>query len=118
VPVQPAARAWSWGLRPHAVRRHRVHHPNLTASGLDGRPVIPATAHIRLASSEYNDGTRILRRGYSFTDGIDPQEGTPPSSGCRSRWPTTHSTSTSSMSPAPCSPSASSTGARPELCPW
>ncbi len=37
---------------------------------------IPAHAHIRLASFEQNGGTRILRRGYSFTDGIDPQAGT------------------------------------------
>ena len=41
-----------------------------------GSPAIPAGAHIRLASSEHNGGTRILRRGYSFTDGIDPQAGT------------------------------------------
>jgi deferrochelatase/peroxidase EfeB len=33
--------------------------------------VIPADAHIRLAAPEENDGTRLLRRGYSFTDGID-----------------------------------------------
>jgi deferrochelatase/peroxidase EfeB len=42
----------------------------------DGQPAIPAHAHIRLASFEHNGGTRILRRGYSFTDGIDPQTGT------------------------------------------
>jgi deferrochelatase/peroxidase EfeB len=41
-----------------------------------GQLVIPANAHIRLASHEENDGTRILRRGYSFTDGIDPVRGT------------------------------------------
>jgi len=33
--------------------------------------VIPADAHIRLAAHENNGGLRILRRGYSFTDGID-----------------------------------------------
>ncbi len=37
---------------------------------------IPENAHIRLASHEENDGLRILRRGYSFTDGIDPIRGT------------------------------------------
>jgi deferrochelatase/peroxidase EfeB len=37
---------------------------------------IPARAHIRLASHEHNGGTRILRRGYSYTDGIDPAAGT------------------------------------------
>jgi deferrochelatase/peroxidase EfeB len=50
--------------------------PDFTAAGGDGQPAIPAHAHIRLASFEHNRGTRILRRGYSFTDGIDPQAGT------------------------------------------
>jgi deferrochelatase/peroxidase EfeB len=50
--------------------------PDFTATGSDGRPAIPAHAHIRLASFEHNGGTRILRRGYSFTDGIDSQTGT------------------------------------------
>jgi deferrochelatase/peroxidase EfeB len=35
-----------------------------------GRPVIPVDAHIRLAASEMNGGAKILRRGYSFTDGV------------------------------------------------
>jgi deferrochelatase/peroxidase EfeB len=35
-------------------------------------PVIPADAHIRLAAPASNDGARMLRRGFSFTDGIDP----------------------------------------------
>jgi deferrochelatase/peroxidase EfeB len=35
-----------------------------------GEPVIPVDAHIRLASSEANRGIEILRRGYSFTDGV------------------------------------------------
>jgi deferrochelatase/peroxidase EfeB len=38
----------------------------------DGEPVIPEHAHIRLAAPSENGGTRILRRGFSFTDGIDP----------------------------------------------
>ena len=50
--------------------------PRFTAAGDDGTPAIPAHAHIRLASHENNGGTRILRRGYSYTDGIDPQAGT------------------------------------------
>jgi deferrochelatase/peroxidase EfeB len=50
--------------------------PNFAADAADGQPAIPAHAHIRLASFEHNGGTRILRRGYSFTDGIDPQAGT------------------------------------------
>jgi deferrochelatase/peroxidase EfeB len=50
--------------------------PNFTKKNGLGQPVIPAGAHIRLASHEENGGTRILRRGYSFTDGIDPVRGT------------------------------------------
>jgi deferrochelatase/peroxidase EfeB len=50
--------------------------PEITAAGPAGGPAIPARAHVRLASFEHNGGTRILRRGYSFTDGIDPQAGT------------------------------------------
>jgi deferrochelatase/peroxidase EfeB len=40
-----------------------------------GRPVIPADAHVRLASARENGGERILRRGYSFTDGVDESLG-------------------------------------------
>jgi deferrochelatase/peroxidase EfeB len=41
----------------------------------NGRPVIPADSHVRLASARENDGVRILRRGYSFTDGVDESLG-------------------------------------------
>jgi deferrochelatase/peroxidase EfeB len=41
----------------------------------DGEPVIPVDAHVRLASASANDGERILRRGYSFTDGVDESLG-------------------------------------------
>jgi deferrochelatase/peroxidase EfeB len=50
--------------------------PDFAARNASGQQAIPAHAHIRLASFENNGGTRILRRGYSFTDGIDPQAGT------------------------------------------
>jgi deferrochelatase/peroxidase EfeB len=40
-----------------------------------GEYVIPAGAHIRLAAPENNNGLRILRRGYSYTDGIDAVTG-------------------------------------------
>ncbi len=40
-----------------------------------GRPVIPADSHVRLASASFNGGERILRRGYSFTDGVDERLG-------------------------------------------
>jgi deferrochelatase/peroxidase EfeB len=51
-------------------------NPKFTAKDDQGHPVIPADAHIRLASHEENSGTRLLRRGYSYTDGIDPVRGT------------------------------------------
>jgi deferrochelatase/peroxidase EfeB len=41
----------------------------------NGQPVIPENAHVRLASATLNDGERILRRGYSFTDGVDESLG-------------------------------------------
>jgi deferrochelatase/peroxidase EfeB len=41
----------------------------------NGHPLIPADAHVRLASAKENGGARILRRGYSFTDGVDESLG-------------------------------------------
>jgi deferrochelatase/peroxidase EfeB len=49
--------------------------PDFAANGADGTPVIPDDAHIRLAAHENNAGLRILRRGYSFTDGTDSSTG-------------------------------------------
>ena len=46
---------------------HEFDRPDFQARLFDGRPVIPRHAHIRLAAS----GTRILRRGYSYDDGVD-----------------------------------------------
>lgn len=45
--------------------------PNFHQVGSDGQPVIPANSHIALAAHENNNGVRILRRGYNFTDGIN-----------------------------------------------
>ena len=45
------------------------------AATRSGTPVIPLDAHIRLAAPATNGGQRILRRGYSYTDGIDPETG-------------------------------------------
>jgi deferrochelatase/peroxidase EfeB len=49
--------------------------PDYAAKRADGTPVIPVNAHIRLAAPENNDGRAMLRRGYSFTDGVDPASG-------------------------------------------
>jgi deferrochelatase/peroxidase EfeB len=55
---------------------HAEHDPvNLTARHPNGTLVIPAHAHIREASHVTNHGVRLLRRGYSFTDGIEPGTG-------------------------------------------
>ena len=49
--------------------------PNLSAKTAEGAMVINANAHIRLASPANHGGVRILRRGYSYTDGQDPLTG-------------------------------------------
>jgi len=54
---------------------HEHDQPDLSARGRDGAPVIAVDAHIRLAAPETNGGAKILRRGYSFTDGADPVTG-------------------------------------------
>lgn len=54
---------------------HEFDPVDLSAKKPDGTPVIPLNAHIRLASHVTNNGIRILRRGYSYTDGIDQETG-------------------------------------------
>jgi deferrochelatase/peroxidase EfeB len=41
----------------------------------DGSLLVPKDAHVRLAAPADNGGVKILRRGYSFTDGLDPRTG-------------------------------------------
>jgi deferrochelatase/peroxidase EfeB len=36
---------------------------------------LPADSHVRLAAPSSNDGVKLLRRGYSFTDGLDDRLG-------------------------------------------
>lgn len=45
--------------------------PDFAAVGGDGEPLIAANAHIRLAHPTSNQGHRMLRRGYNYTDGTD-----------------------------------------------
>ncbi|HEY7105270.1 MAG TPA: iron uptake transporter deferrochelatase/peroxidase subunit [Acidimicrobiia bacterium] len=52
--------------------RTREHQAVDLKARSDGELVIPADAHIRLAAPATNRGVALLRRGYSFTDGIDP----------------------------------------------
>jgi deferrochelatase/peroxidase EfeB len=44
--------------------------PDLDLQGSSG-PLVPLNSHVRLAHPTQNDGTRMLRRGYNFTDGSD-----------------------------------------------
>jgi deferrochelatase/peroxidase EfeB len=52
-------------------------HDKVELAARDGndQPIIPDDAHVRLAAPASNGGERILRRGYSFTDGTDPVTG-------------------------------------------
>ncbi len=45
--------------------------PDFSAPGRAGEPLIAETAHVRLAHPTSNGGVRLLRRGYTFTDGDD-----------------------------------------------
>lgn len=45
---------------------------DLAAKGEDERPLIPSDSHVRLSQE---GGEKILRRGYSFTDGVDLTRG-------------------------------------------
>jgi deferrochelatase/peroxidase EfeB len=49
--------------------------PQLNKLAKDGSHVIDVNAHISLASPLTNANKKILRRGYSFTDGIDQTTG-------------------------------------------
>ena len=44
---------------------------DLQATDQDGNPVIAENAHVRLAAAATTDGAQILRRGYSYNDGVN-----------------------------------------------
>jgi deferrochelatase/peroxidase EfeB len=44
--------------------------PDFQAADKDGNFVIPENAHMRLAAAATNDGAEILRRSYSYNDGV------------------------------------------------
>ena len=56
------------------VHEHDPVNLKLRSQGVE---VIPASAHIRLASPVDNHGERILRRGYSYVDGLNSASGAP-----------------------------------------
>lgn len=41
------------------------------SKGADGNPLVDVDAHVRLVSPDNNNGIKMLRRGYNFTDGSD-----------------------------------------------
>ncbi|WP_029252405.1 iron uptake transporter deferrochelatase/peroxidase subunit [Paraoerskovia marina] len=45
--------------------------PDFTATGRDDVPLIDPSSHVALAHPDANDGARMLRRGYNYTDGSD-----------------------------------------------
>ncbi|MFF5723412.1 iron uptake transporter deferrochelatase/peroxidase subunit [[Kitasatospora] papulosa] len=49
---------------------------DLDRTGPDGRPLIPSNAHARISSPEKNGGAAMLRRPFSYHDGIS-DDGTP-----------------------------------------
>jgi len=44
---------------------------DFSAVGREGAPLIAVDSHVALAHPANNDGNRILRRGYNYTDGSD-----------------------------------------------
>ncbi|MBS0220902.1 MAG: Dyp-type peroxidase [Proteobacteria bacterium] len=44
---------------------------DLAITDKDGNPMIAENAHVRLAAAATNDGAQILRRGYSYNDGVN-----------------------------------------------
>jgi deferrochelatase/peroxidase EfeB len=45
--------------------------PDFSMMGSGNQPIIAKNAHVRLAHPDQNNGARMLRRGYNFTDGND-----------------------------------------------
>ncbi|HLI20021.1 MAG TPA: Dyp-type peroxidase [Stellaceae bacterium] len=52
-------------------KAHEFDAADYGATDKDGNSVIPENAHIRLAAPVNNDGAQILRRPYSFNDGVN-----------------------------------------------
>jgi deferrochelatase/peroxidase EfeB len=50
--------------------KHEFDAVDLEAADQDGNPVVPENSHVRLASAASNGGSRILRRSYSYNDGV------------------------------------------------
>jgi deferrochelatase/peroxidase EfeB len=70
------------GFQEQTVGRHKssgapigMHHERdalpLQATDKDGNPIIAENAHVRLGNAATNNGAMILRRGYSYNDGVN-----------------------------------------------
>jgi deferrochelatase/peroxidase EfeB len=79
--IQMRIEAWdrdALGDQQQVIGRYKYSGAPLGRSQEHDAPdftAMPADAHVRLAAPESNGGVRILRRGYSFTDGIIPERG-------------------------------------------
>ncbi len=51
--------------------KHEFDPLDLNAADQDGKPLVPESAHVRLAAAASNGGARILRRPYSYNDGVN-----------------------------------------------
>lgn len=54
---------------------HEYDPVDLQGTAANGELLIPADAHIRLAGPRANEGQRILRRGYSYSESVEPGSG-------------------------------------------
>ena len=62
-------------------QKHENDSLALEANDANGNPIIPENAHVRLGAPENNDGAQILRRSYSYDNGL---------SYIAERWPPWH----------------------------
>ena len=83
-PIRMALEHWdtiALGFQEQTIGRHKLSGApiggatesaplNLAANDKDGNPLIAENAHVRLAAPETNDGGQILRRGYSYDNGV------------------------------------------------
>ena len=51
--------------------RHEKDALPLDAVDHDGNPIVPENSHVRLSTAASNDGAKILRRSYSYEEGIN-----------------------------------------------
>lgn len=51
--------------------KHEFDAPNFDAVDADGDGVIPETSHLRMAHPSMNGGASMLRRGYSYNEGVN-----------------------------------------------